>query len=235
MYLIEAVSFVLLMVLCISVWICENKGVSYRRGFFCNDEGIRLPYKTGSVPSYALVIISSSFPFIVIICESLRTLVKKKTPIRQCTNIRLNIQRRLKSPWVLQMLKILMWYIIGLMVTIIVTNVGKMAIGRLRPHFLDVCRPDFGLLNCTDAQGFPVYVENAECLGDTELVSEARLSWPSGHSSITAFFSVFLAAYLSSLSLWPVLLVLLTLLSMMISFLIGLSRITDNKHHPTDV
>ena len=235
MYLVEGVSFLLLMVLSLSVWVCENKGVSYKRGFFCNDEGIRLPYKAGSVPSYAVVIISSSFLVIVIVCEAFRMLMTQRNHASQCLSIQPNIGKILKSPWVLRMFKILKWYVIGLMVTIIVTDVGKMAIGRLRPHFLDACRPDFALFNCTDTQGFPAYVRNVECQGDPEIVSDARLSWPSGHSSIAAFFSVFLAAYLSSLPILSVLRVLLTLLSLMTSFLIGLSRVLDNKHHPTDV
>ena len=30
-----------------------------------------------------------------------------------------------------------------------ITNIGKYSIGRLRPHFLSVCNPDFAVLNCT--------------------------------------------------------------------------------------
>jgi phosphatidate phosphatase len=121
------------------------------------------------------------------------------------------------------------------MVTHILTIIGKITAGRLRPHFLDVCEPNYASFNCTDEWGLPLYVQHFTCLGDSGLVAEARLSWPSGHSSFAAFFSVFLAVYISSLPVVPFRTVLLTFLSFMILLLIGLSRISDNKHHATDV
>ena len=39
------------------------------------------------------------------------------------------------------------WY--GLTVSLVVTQVGKLSAGRLRPHFIDVCRPDFTAINCS--------------------------------------------------------------------------------------
>jgi hypothetical protein len=43
-------------------------------------------------------------------------------------------------------------FLFGLAVTLSITEVGKLTIGRLRPHFFDVCRPDFSTINC--AQGY---------------------------------------------------------------------------------
>jgi len=41
----------------------------------------------------------------------------------------------------------LFWF--GLTVTLVVTEVGKLSAGRLRPHFIDVCRPDITAINCS--------------------------------------------------------------------------------------
>ena len=40
----------------------------------------------------------------------------------------------------------------------LVTNVSKSICGRLRPNFLDVCRPDWTAVKCETADGRPNYV-----------------------------------------------------------------------------
>ena len=35
------------------------------------------------------------------------------------------------------------WYLMGLGVTVVLTDILKMSMGELRPHFLAVCNPDF--------------------------------------------------------------------------------------------
>ena len=73
-------------------------------------------------------------------------------------------------------------FLVGAAVNVVLTDVGKYTVGRLRPHFLAVCKPDFSKLNCTT--GFHKnFITNYECTGDKDLIKEARLSFPSGHSS----------------------------------------------------
>ena len=73
-------------------------------------------------------------------------------------------------------------FLVGAAVTVVLTNVGKYTVGRLRPHFLAVCKPDFSKLNCTTGVE-KNFITNYECTGDEDLIKEARLSFPSGHSS----------------------------------------------------
>ena len=113
----------------------------------------------------------------------------------------------------------LRWFFLGLLMTIIITDIGKMVAGRLRPHFIAVCLPDFSTINCTDEFGQPVYVMNYTCTGDGHRLRDSRCvclgvgmgsyvlihvhvgththtnrySWPSGHSSFSAYSFVFLA------------------------------------------
>ena len=49
------------------------------------------------------------------------------------------------------------------------TDIAKYSIGRLRPHFLAVCDPDWSKINCSDG-----YIENYICRGNAEKVREGR-------------------------------------------------------------
>lgn len=55
------------------------------------------------------------------------------------------------------------------------TDLMKYNIGRLRPHFLDVCKPNWTAIACHDARGRSLYIDDYECLGeDKDLIKEAR-------------------------------------------------------------
>lgn len=49
------------------------------------------------------------------------------------------------------------------------TDIAKVSVGRMRPHFIDVCKPDFSTIDCT--QG---YITNYTCTGADSEVQEAR-------------------------------------------------------------
>ena len=68
----------------------------------------------------------------------------------------------------------LRWYFIGLLITLIVTDTAKIVVGRLRPNFIDICKPDFSRFNCTDVYGNPVYVTDYVCTGDPSMVPDTR-------------------------------------------------------------
>lgn len=50
------------------------------------------------------------------------------------------------------------------------TDIAKYSIGRLRPHFLDVCKPNWTAISCTPG----AYIEDFKCLGDARMVNEGR-------------------------------------------------------------
>ena len=39
-------------------------------------------------------------------------------------------------------------YSIGAISVLLITEIGKQTVGRLRPHFLTVCKPDYEKLKC---------------------------------------------------------------------------------------
>jgi len=45
------------------------------------------------------------------------------------------------------------------------TNITKFMTGRLRPHFLDICRPNYTAFSCVDERGQPQYITEDVCTG----------------------------------------------------------------------
>ncbi|KAI0869436.1 phosphatidic acid phosphatase type 2/haloperoxidase [Hypoxylon argillaceum] len=93
--------------------------------------------------------------------------------------------------------------IIGLLYSLIGAAVFqvflKFLIGGLRPHFLDVCKPDISLATSSsspyDAAGFnQIYYTREICTGDPKEINDSLESFPSGHS--TAAFAGFVYLYL---------------------------------------
>lgn len=110
----------------------------------------------------------------------------------------------------------------------------KKLTGKLRPHFLDLCKP-----NVTDCITGTLVTE-FHCTNENLSVKKTELimqSFPSGHAALAVYFSVFLGFYLQqrvktkSQLLTPLLQgILLLWLS-----IVSASRVYDNYHHPSDV
>lgn len=85
----------------------------------------------------------------------------------------------------------LVWFYFGAASSQLVVDIGKYTIGRLRPHFLDVCKPD---VNCDDDVNKTRYIEDFTCTGvKSYKFTDSRLSFPSGHSSLSFYCMVYLA------------------------------------------
>ncbi|KAI1414432.1 acid phosphatase/Vanadium-dependent haloperoxidase [Hypoxylon sp. FL1857] len=97
--------------------------------------------------------------------------------------------------------------IIGLLYSLITAAVFqvflKWLIGGLRPHFLDVCKPDVSLAsNAPGVKGAglngagynQLYYTKEICTGDVNQINDSLESFPSGHS--TAAFAGFIYLYL---------------------------------------
>ncbi|KAJ0067940.1 hypothetical protein NL108_011732, partial [Boleophthalmus pectinirostris] len=125
-------------------------------------------------------------------------------------------------------------YVFGAAASQSLTDIAKYSIGRLRPHFLAVCNPSWDKINCS-AGG---YIENFTCNGEPFLVDEARLSFYSGHSSFSMYCMMFLALYIQARlkSNWTRLLrPTFQFFLIATAVYVGLSRVSDYKHHWSDV
>ena len=114
----------------------------------------------------------------------------------------------------------------------LVTQTFKIYVGRLRPNFYQMCGFDTSTLTCTN--------------GD-EMEMESRMSFPSGHSSLSFCGMTVLTLFLIGRvglgrSIVPKtaygkgkILLLLSCSPLLLSFWIATSRLTDNWHHPSDI
>uniref|UniRef100_A0A915DM67 Phosphatidic acid phosphatase type 2/haloperoxidase domain-containing protein n=1 Tax=Ditylenchus dipsaci TaxID=166011 RepID=A0A915DM67_9BILA len=116
-------------------------------------------------------------------------------------------------------------------------DIAKYTIGRHRPHFMEICKPDPGYFNCRSDHK---YVENFTCTGtDKRLIHEAQLSFYSGHSAFSFYAAWYTTFYLQARLFRPlysrlVLPVLQFALFGGAAF-VAYSRVSDYKHHWSDV
>uniref|UniRef100_A0A8D2JA20 Phospholipid phosphatase 2 n=2 Tax=Varanus komodoensis TaxID=61221 RepID=A0A8D2JA20_VARKO len=113
------------------------------------------------------------------------------------------------------------------------TDLAKYMVGRLRPNFLAVCDPDWSKVNCSAYN----HLEDV-CRGNIKDITESRLSFYSGHSSFGMYCMMFLALYIQArlVGRWARL-VRPTIQFFLLSFAVyvGYSRVSDYKHHWSDV
>ena len=59
------------------------------------------------------------------------------------------VVKGIKIPsWILRLGYQFRWFALGMLATLMLTQLLKITGGRLRPHFLAVCNPDFADINC---------------------------------------------------------------------------------------
>ncbi|XP_030582585.1 phospholipid phosphatase 3 isoform X2 [Archocentrus centrarchus] len=195
----------------------------YQRGFYCSDSSLYYPYKRSTVPSSVLISVGLTLPAVSIV-------------IGECYRIH-QLHEGTKSfvgnPYVAALYKQIGMFLFGCAVSQSFTDIAKVSVGRMRPHFLDVCKPDFSTINCSLG-----YITNYTCTGEDSEVQEARKSFFSGHASFSIFAMLYLSFYIQSRFTWRgarLLRPLLQFTLLMMAFYTGLSRVSDHKHHPTDV
>lgn len=169
------------------------------RPFSTSDMSISHPHVPDIVPTYVAVLVFIALP--VVICLAVtRSYISMLAYVRS--------------------------FGIGALVVDVTTDWIKKTAGRLRPDFLDRCKP-----------------LNGTCTGDALLISEGRVSFPSGHSSVSFYGSVFLALwvwYIGCQSLkWRsnkrLVMVVGALLPLLGATYVSISRTQQYVHFPTDV
>ncbi|KAJ3371221.1 Phospholipid phosphatase 3 [Kappamyces sp. JEL0680] len=116
-------------------------------------------------------------------------------------------------------------YCFGFFVMLLVTEFFKVTVGRLRPDFLDRCQPDPATQLCT---------------GNPKVVQEGRKSFLSGHTSTAFYIAIYMIIWMHRR--WrkyakPITkpLVAAWVFLFLLAAYVGVSRIQQFVHHPTDV
>ena len=130
----------------------------------------------------------------------------------------------------------------------LLTDVCKFSIGRLRPYFITICKPDLHDV-CYDAEVIYIsdnetyygdyyykkYVIGDTCTDNKDLMKEARLSFVSGHSAISFYIATFLIIFMKKYMNIRILRNLLHVGNFILALWISLSRVNDYMHHAEDV
>ncbi|KAK2586075.1 hypothetical protein KPH14_008364 [Odynerus spinipes] len=226
------IDFVCLLIVSMVVLMFFLFGKPYKRGFFCNDESLMHPYHTSTVTSAMLYVTGLFLPICTMIAgefihgrqfstESSKVLFGYTIP-----------------PWLWLAYTKVGIFGFGAATTVLVTDIAKYTIGRLRPHFMTLCVPN---INCTLPENHFRYIEDFTCTAPNispKLLKEMRLSFPSGHSSFSAYTMIYLAIYLQLRITWKgskLLRHILQLTCILMAWFTAMSRISDYKHHWSDV
>ncbi|OQV25539.1 putative phosphatidate phosphatase [Hypsibius exemplaris] len=221
---------------------------AYQRGFRCDDPNIMFPFKEGTVKPWLMYVVGFGVSLVaVVVGEYCRFFISKRGYSKMEAKYRMWRNGPQIPPVLVSITRIILLFIYGFLIVKSITDIAKYTVGRLRPHFLDVC---FGSSN-----GVPLLDTLGECKGrymtnivcplaasdDPKVqyrIRDSRLSFLSGHSSMAFYCAFFVIFYLESRLRWMRMRYCKAILQFalfMMAALTGLSRISDHKHHWDDV
>ena len=139
-------------------------------------------------------------------------------------------------------------FILGLSICTLSTILCKFSVGSLRPYFLSICKPDLESICFGDdfyffdekdnetyeKEFYHKFVSEEVSCEKPDLIKEARLSFVSGHTSISFFSATFLASFMNR-NLNHKASLPLQLGIFILAFWISITRIIDYKHHVQDI
>jgi phosphatidate phosphatase len=181
------------------------------RGFDCDDSSITRPYQQLTVNLATIILFSTIIPCTIIFLTETLRFEREPRP-------------RLK--------KFAFTSILNLTLTIFC----KFTVGRLRPHFMSICRPN---VNCTalKIQGSSyVLNEDYECLNTNRReVSQARQSFFSGHASISMNAAIYTIVYIQNNYPKSLLKSLIQFAVLLTGLYPGITQVNNYWHHYDDV
>jgi len=232
---VMTVDLVCILLVAIPCLLLNLVGEPYMRGFFCSDSTLRHPYMDSTVPTWALIMVSYILPG-TIFCLVETSVLKHSdtfTSVRLCRDL----------------YNTMGVFVFGSMVNQLLTDTTKYTIGRLRPHFIEVCNLNLTLAEVAcGTMDQPMYVTEYSCQGQIdsslsqaevqERLHDVRLSFVSGHASLSAYSMWFSILYLQrrmGTRNFRLVKPLIQVGCALFAFFTCLSRVSDYKHHAEDV
>ncbi|KAG7301691.1 hypothetical protein JYU34_014666 [Plutella xylostella] len=202
----------------------------YRRGYFEDDLSIRLPYKEQTISEAVCAAIGFAINVVTIIAIEVYRDKKGKGVGEKF------LCGRVLPGWAWDAYVAIGVFTFGGACQQLTSNSAKYVIGRLRPHFYDVCRPVPTPGSALNQLG---YIQDFTCSSsDQGRLQNMRLSFPSAHSSFIMYSAVFFILYLQERGKWRGSKLLrhgVQFAALMLAWYVGLSRIVDHMHHWSDV
>ncbi|KAL8444663.1 hypothetical protein Emag_005375 [Eimeria magna] len=175
-------------------------------GFFCNDTSISLPYRHETLSFGALLLIAVLGPVIFICLMEALLCAVARGRVRELREGGEDGAAAKLGAWKAPDALVELYRHLGALLFAVVacwmlTETLKDVVGELRPHFISVCKPDWDRITCKQGESY-LYVDDCRCTGDRRSVSQARRSFPSGHSGISFCGMIFTALYLQGRFKW---------------------------------
>ncbi|KAM7355802.1 putative phosphatidate phosphatase [Cochliomyia hominivorax] len=215
-------------------------GKAKKRGFFCDDESLKYPYQEDTVSGSMLMALTLYVPLLLIaIGEAVLFLVRRFTTAED--------QGYMKA--LLKLHHNMVTFLSGFALHACFVHLAKLTIGRLRPHFFEVCKPS--LLKdgstCDNPSNHGTYIVDYTCQASTDatqdMLTNIHISFPSGHASYIFYGMIFLILYIQrfaktlreqGIDVGLVRLVV-QMLCALLAWFVAVSRVSDYKHHWSDV
>uniref|UniRef100_A0AC35TNU5 AcidPPc domain-containing protein n=1 Tax=Rhabditophanes sp. KR3021 TaxID=114890 RepID=A0AC35TNU5_9BILA len=204
------------------------KSMPYReQGFFCNDVEIYNPFRPDTIPAasmsklynliYAIIIPATEFLFIKFIWA-------KRFPAERDFSFFATL--------ITNTIFFVIIMLSGDLLLDVTANIAKRTISRLRPNYMDVCKP--ANLDVLCPYGSQYYVSNYTCTGLSD--PDLHYAFPSGHSAHSAYFAVVMIFYLQArfIKTSPIKF-FLQFFTATLAIFVCLTRVRDFKHRLSDV
>lgn len=143
----------------------------------CDSADISYPKYSDSVPMWVVALYGSAAPIIFIIFIEL---YNSKLVIHQQSSVFSEDRKVRFKTFTVCLFHGLSLFVFGTAIVLLLTEVGKKSVGRLRPHFLAVCAPNFATVDCLQpamtGNFFNSFTTGGSfCTGAASDISEARL------------------------------------------------------------
>lgn len=228
---VDLVAIVIVFIIFGLVYVLVEPKTAY---FSCNDSNeINYPNLSDTIPFWAVGIYCILGPLIVIVLVELKS-------ANYCMGSGDERSKAQKTKdLAISLFHALSLFALGMGITLLLTEIGKRWVGRLRPCFLSICNPDLSSITCTTNGVYnTISTGGSFCQTSAKTVQDARFSWPSGHSSFSFYCMIFLILYLEArlrLLKLRYFKALLQMAAAITAFLTSISRISDYKHRFSDV
>ncbi|CAA92120.2 Phosphatidic acid phosphatase type 2/haloperoxidase domain-containing protein [Caenorhabditis elegans] len=210
------------------LWFSGSGINPYERAMPCGDISIQQPFKENTVGLKHLLVITLGSPFLIVALVEAILHFKSKGSNRLA---------KFFSATTITYLKYLLMYA----ACTFAMEFLKCYVGRLRPHFFSVCKPDWSKVDCTDKQSF-IDSSDLVCTNpNPRKIRTARTSFPSGHTAAAFHVFLFVYIYLRRMAENTGIKEIITIRNILVpsyalwTVFCAVTRVTDNWHFPTDV
>ncbi|CAJ0575038.1 unnamed protein product, partial [Mesorhabditis spiculigera] len=196
-------------------------------GFNCDETDIAWPSRGDTIPSRLMFTI---YFVILAVMVPITELSLVKTVGGRIKFIR--FRKFEMHPYIPKVLFFYAAFGCSALATSVAANIFKRTSSRLRPNFLDTCRPANLSEICPPCSRN--YIASVVCLAETS--KDEHFSFPSGHAAHSANFAIFLILYLHRrMKLWTIVRAYAQYTIFLLTTFVCLTRIRDFKHRYTDV